>query len=375
MTSVHQFKDLYDTEIPIPALERGWLHSRKLVFPWNVERIAETIGERCWFSRYHRDSEGTDPEELKFKMYAIAGFWPAGGFVELKLAYSNPLDDPPKCYLGVYAESPAKAEALMDELIKGYCHEVTRGAKNTRIGILNMTARGLNVEQVKVAARQVVAREQANLYYGEGAGSWVDQWLDALHTRQYGLTLLTGAPGTGKTTLVRSLAHWLRDTHMVYFMSAARFADVESGEVVSFMAMESRCSRKRKVLVLEDAESVLQRRAGDNREKVATLLNLTDGMLGDALGLHIVCTLNSELTELDPALLRPGRLVAHRDFCQLTSEEAKRLAAVVGLETPDSSRVSLADLFNPASGVATTSRAPRRAIGFNAVEQAVRKAG
>src|SRR3954462_12832879 len=168
--------------------------------------------------------------------------------------------------------------------------------------------------------------------------TWTEAWLESLNARRYGLTVLTGAPGTGKTTLLRSLAHWLADTHVFYFMPAARFASVESGEIVTFWAGENRNSKLRKILILEDAESVLLRRGDDNREKVATLLNLTDGMLGDALGLHVVCTLNSQLADLDPALLRPGRLVAHRDFPLLTVEQARQLATKLGLPEPKGDR-------------------------------------
>ncbi len=150
-------------------------------------------------------------------------------------------------------------------------------------------------------------------------------------------------------------------------MPAARFASVESGEIVTFWANENRNSKLRKVLILEDAESVLLRRGDDNREKVATLLNLTDGMLGDALGLHVVCTLNSELADLDPALLRPGRLVAHRDFELLNTDEARRLAEFLRVPAPSGDRVSLAEFFNPpgATSFARPAASSRRAMGFH----------
>ncbi|HXC01996.1 MAG TPA: AAA family ATPase [Opitutaceae bacterium] len=364
--SIHHFDDLYDVKIPIPAFQRGWLHSRKLRLPWHIERIIEKIGDKCWFSRYHRENRDPDPDGIKFRPYAIAGFWPSGGFVELELAYANPLDDHPRGALEVHAESPERAEALMNELIEGYRHEAAPSALEPRIGILNSTARGLDVERIPVTIKQTVPREQLDLYYGEGVASWVNEWLRALNSRRYGLTLLTGDPGTGKTTLVRSLAHWLAASHMFYFMPAARFASVESGEIVTFLTSENRNSNLRKILILEDAESILQRRGADNREKVATLLNLTDGLLGDALGLHVICTLNSDLTDLDPALLRPGRLIAHREFRALTPDEAGHLAKALGLDAPAAAPVSLAELFNPASSKSISPCSPRRVMGFHA---------
>ena len=369
ITSSHQFAELFNLEIPLPALQRGWLHARELTQPWQAERIAAKIGEACWFSHYHRDNRETDPESVKFAPNVVAGFWPGGGFVELQMQHGNQLDEHPRVVLGVYNDSPARTEALMGELLAGYRHDPAILGREPRVGMLNFAYGNLTVERIPVTVEQTVPRARLDLFYRDGMSAWVDEWIAMLKARRYGLTVLTGAPGTGKTTLLRSLAHWLVDSHVFYFMPAARFASVESGEIVTFWANENRNSKLRKVLILEDAESVLLRRGDDNREKVATLLNLTDGMLGDALGLHVVCTLNSELTDLDPALLRPGRLVAHRDFELLTGEEACRLAEILGVPGPSTDEVSLATLFNPTASPTLRPRAPRRAMGFHTAMQ------
>jgi ATPase family associated with various cellular activities (AAA) len=368
ITSTHQFAELFNVELPLPALQRGWLHGRELTQPWHVERIAAKIGDACWFSHYHRDHRETDAESLRFALHTLAGFWPDGGFLELQMQHGNPLDEHPRGVLGIYTDSPARTEAVMTDLLAHYRHDPGSLARQPRVGMLNFAYGNLTVERIPVTVAQTVPRERLDLYYRDGMNAWVTEWLGTLNTRRYGLTVLTGAPGTGKTTLLRSLAHWLVDSHVFYFMPAARFASVESGEIVTFWANENRSSKLRKVLILEDAESVLLRRGDDNREKVATLLNLTDGMLGDALGLHVVCTLNSELADLDPALLRPGRLVAHRDFELLTTEEARRLASVLGMSAPRGDRVSLAELFNHSDSPSSTRPAsPRRSMGFHAV--------
>jgi hypothetical protein len=267
--------------------------------------------------------------------------------------------------LVAHAATPAAAEALMNELLTHYQHATRDTLRHPRIGMLNYNQRNICVERIPVTAQQIVPRDRVDLYYRDGASTWVEGWIRLLSQRRYGLTVLTGHPGTGKTTLLRSLAHWLAESHILYFMSAARFTDVQSGEIVAFWVEENRHSPLRKLLVLEDAESVVLRRGDDNREKVGTLLNLTDGMLGDALGLHVICTLNSELAELDPALLRPGRLVAHRDFDLLTRDEARRLAELLGLAVPPGECVSLAELFNHSHSPNSRPNSPRRAMGFH----------
>jgi len=364
-TSIHHFDEIFGMEIPPPALQRGWLHGREMAQPWHIQKIADKIGDQCWFSYYKRDSISHDPTSIGFSPVAIAGFWPAGGFVELLLKRSNAMEDPPRSFLTIYAESPSRCEALMTDLLANYRHEAGVDASKPRIGMLNLSYGDLTVERIALTSAQMLAREHLDLYYGEGMSSWADQWITNLNSRRYGLTILTGAPGTGKTTLLRSLAHWLSRTHMFYFMPASKFTTVESGEIITFWAEENRNSKLRKMLILEDAESVLLRRSDDNREKVGTLLNLTDGMLGDALGLHVICTLNCDLTDIDPALLRPGRLVAHRDFCPLTAERARRLAETLGLPQPEGDSVSLAEIFNPSKSAIEVAPPPRRSLGFH----------
>ena len=49
-TLIHHFDEVFGVKIPLPALQRGWLHGRELTQPWHVEQIVEKLGDQCWFS-------------------------------------------------------------------------------------------------------------------------------------------------------------------------------------------------------------------------------------------------------------------------------------------------------------------------------------
>jgi hypothetical protein len=68
------------------------------------------------------------------------------------------------------------------------------------------------------------------------------------------------------------------------------------------------------------------------------------------LRLHIICSVNAKMEDLDPAVLRPGRLMNHRRFELLSRESAVQLAAERGLPfAPNewSEGYSLAEVLNP----------------------------
>jgi hypothetical protein len=66
---------------------------------------------------------------------------------------------------------------------------------------------------------------------------------------------------------------------------------------------------------------------------------------GEHLELHVIATSNSPMRHLDPALLRPGRLMGAREFRRLTRPEAQRLAQAKGLALSDQEDFNLAELY------------------------------
>jgi hypothetical protein len=109
-------------------------------------------------------------------------------------------------------------------------------------------------------------------------------------------------------------------------------------------------SDQRKVVIIEDAETLLMARAPDNHDSLSNLLNIADGFLGTFLNLQIICTINTPIDKIDPAILRPGRLLAKYTFKRLSFEQAQRLAAAKALTISVQKSYSLAEIYNDEVG-------------------------
>ena len=101
------------------------------------------------------------------------------------------------------------------------------------------------------------------------------------------------------------------------------------------------------ILVIEDAEELIVSRNNHGNSHLSFLLNLTDGLIADSLGIQIIATFNTDVKNIDKALLRKGRLTAIYEFKELTAKKANELSKHLGLEYFDALQpMSLADIFN-----------------------------
>jgi SpoVK/Ycf46/Vps4 family AAA+-type ATPase len=186
-----------------------------------------------------------------------------------------------------------------------------------------------------------------------------------LKEKRHGLTILQGPPGTGKTSYLRFLLYETRKTHRYYYLPVSVYPMIAAPASVDFWISENERSEKfARVVVIEDAEELLVKRDIANQRSVSNLLNLADGFLGDFLKLHVICTINAPVDELDPAITRCGRLVAWRQFGRLSFAEASRLALAKGLKLEPRDDYSLAEIYN--RSVALPNRVNDRHVGFAA---------
>lgn len=175
-----------------------------------------------------------------------------------------------------------------------------------------------------------------------------------------GIVLLHGLPGTGKTTYLRYLVGRLKKR--VLFLSPSVAGNLMNPDFIELLM-----DNPNTVLVIEDAENIIMDRRHNNSSSVSNLLNISDGLLADFLNVQLICTFNSELTLVDNALLRKGRLIARYEFGKLSVVKAQALSKHLGFNATITAPMTIAELANPAHTTATVKS--KEVIGFRVMEQ------
>lgn len=166
----------------------------------------------------------------------------------------------------------------------------------------------------------------------------------------HGLFLFHGKPGCGKTMYIRHLIEYcsknLKDKKIIYVPSymISKFTDPE---FFSFIR-----NYKNIILIIEDAEYCLKKRTSNmNSEAVSNILNLTSGLLNDLTKCQIISTFNIDLSEIDEALLRQGRLNYKYEFNKLEPKEVIELAKNLKIsdKIEKNTSMNLSEIYNISS--------------------------
>ena len=243
-----------------------------------------------------------------------------------------------------YASTPTDAERLVTQFSKTYLKPLT--PTGGEFHLIQQDRFDISCRTVSLSSDTILTAEALSLHYGSGSGEWHQNFVEKLRERIHGLSIFEGSPGTGKTFYLRHLTGVLKESHRFYFIPTSTLGVLSKPEFIGFWADQRRIHADQKfVVILEDSDAALMTRGSDNREQVSALLNLSDGMLADFLRLQIICTINCSAADIDPALLRPGRLLCHRVFGRLDYAQAARLAESLGRKLPAASDYSLAEVF------------------------------
>lgn len=303
--------------------------------------MAKDFSNMIQFSECRCTTDPPDAVETRWRSFA---FWPAE---DLMVTVANPSAG--TWFLCVWALSHQTARQQLEKLRIKYTRKPKRVRGRSNFVVLS-TRQGFLYARHVGTTSLVKTDDDLTLNYGSEFTEWNAAFLLRLRKKNTGITILRGEPGTGKTTYLRYLTHKLRRSHRVYYLPMSVYPLLASPASVDFWMCESEeFAKLRKIVILEDAESLLMQRAADNREDLSNLLNLADGFLGELLRMQVICTMNCPVEKIDPAIVRPGRLIAMREFVRLSAMHARILATVKNLTINSHDSYSLAELYNPPS--------------------------
>lgn len=167
---------------------------------------------------------------------------------------------------------------------------------------------------------------------GQDLGEYYDNFMDS----NASILLLIGPPGTGKTTFIRGLLQHTNSSALVSYDANILekdyvFADFIEGD--------------KSVLVLEDADMFLKSRKEGNT-MMHKFLNVGDGLVTTRNKKLVFSTNLPSISDIDPALVRPGRCYDILHFGELNQTEAETLAIKAGVTLNGKrDKWSIADVF------------------------------
>lgn len=184
------------------------------------------------------------------------------------------------------------------------------------------------------------------------------------------IAIFNGEPGTGKTHLIRTMISQIDSLFLI--IPSNLIDSLDKPEFMPFILNLKEAHKKPIIMIIEDGDACLVPRKADNMSTIAALLNITDGIIGSMLDIKVIISTNAYIENIDPAILRPGRLCKQIHVGPLEYEQAnkvyKRIMNDDKASLPFKKSYVLAEIYAKASNgdEKIINTAPvRRTIGFD----------
>jgi hypothetical protein len=235
-----------------------------------------------------------------------------------------------------YQNDNPKAKEHLNTLFSEYIEKYI--SKESKVSILLKTQIGLEIKTHSIKPYRIDFETMYNNDFFEVH----TRVKNALTNDNKGVVLFHGIAGSGKTNYIKWLTSQIPNKKFI-FVPTTMIGSLTDPAFISLLI-----GNKNSVLVLEDCENYIAERTAfnSNTDVVSSILNIADGMLSDVLECQLICTFNSDISKIDSALLRKGRLIAEYKFKELTVEKCNKYLQSTDRDFRVDKPYSLAELTN-----------------------------
>ena len=235
-----------------------------------------------------------------------------------------------------YQNDNPKAKEHLNTLFSEYIEKYI--SKESKVSILLKTQIGLEIKTHSIKPYRIDFETMYNNDFFEVH----TRVKNALTNDNKGVVLFHGIAGSGKTNYIKWLTSQIPNKKFI-FVPTTMIGSLTDPAFISLLI-----GNKNSVLVLEDCENYIAERTAfnSNTDVVSSILNIADGMLSDVLECQLICTFNSDISKIDSALLRKGRLIAEYKFKELTVEKCNKYLQSTNRDFRVDKPYSLAELTN-----------------------------
>lgn len=185
----------------------------------------------------------------------------------------------------------------------------------------------------------------------QGADKFINDYINSPEP----ILILSGEAGLGKSALICEILRRINTRYMYVIYDKEVMKDSDAYTRILDKPEKA-------VLVLEDAEDIVQSRETAANATMAKLLNMADGILKN--NMKIIFTFNNynRDTQIDEALTRPGRCFEFLEFPKIDKNYACQIAEKYNKTLDENiNTYSLADIFNEKSNKIEK---PKIKVGF-----------